>query len=79
MILLTDLKTINKTRDITVQYGTEVVGLPGDMVRSFIRCTNAACKRFPNEDVLAEGLRLIPPEFREVLEWLYEKLNDVIV
>lgn len=78
LVLLNDPDTINEEHDIVVQYGTEVIGLCGTMVRSFIKCTNKGCVAFPTyteEEVLEEGLSLIPPEFRPVLKFLYKKLK----
>lgn len=79
MVLLNDPDTINEEQDIEVQYGTEVIGMCGNIVRSFVRCTNKAFERFPEEDVLEEGLRLVPPEFRPMFAFLYEKLKGVII
>ena len=79
MVLLSDPDTINEEHDIKVQCGTEVIGLCGEMVRCFVKCANTACERFPEEDVLKVGLSLIPPEFRSVFEFLYEKLKGVVI
>ena len=79
MVLLNDLETINEECEIKIQYGTEVVVMCGEMVRSFVRCTNKGYERFPEEDVLEEGLRLIPSQLRYIYRFLYEKLNDVIM
>ena len=79
MVLLNDPDTINEACEVKVQYGTGVVVMCGEMVRCFIKCTNKGYEQFPEEDVLEEGLRLIPPQLRYVYRFLYEKLNDVIV
>ena len=78
VVTLTDPKDFNSASIIEVQYGTKVVGLCGDMVRNFIRCTNNAYITFPDEDVLAEGLELIPPHARPIVKHLYEEMKDKV-
>lgn len=78
-ILLTDLEDINRAAIIRVQYGTDVCFLRGDLVRSFIKCTNEAIAKHPGEDCLSCGLQQIPESVRFVVEYLYEILCEVIV
>lgn len=81
IVTLTDSEDLNETSVIEVQYGTEVFGLCGEMVRSFVRCVNKARATWltrTEEEILAEGLRIIPSETRPLLKHLYEEMKDRI-
>lgn len=76
--ILTNPEDFSSARIIEVQHGTEIIGLPGNIVRSFIECTNKGYLTDPWEDVIGAGLELIPPPFRPVFRHLYEEMKDKI-
>ena len=78
IVTLTDPENLSSACIKEVQYGTEVLGLPGDLVRSFVECTNKGYLTDPWEDVIEEGLELRPPPFRPVFRHLYEEMKDRI-
>lgn len=79
IVLLTDLDDVNTITYITVQLGTDTFSLHGEVVRSFVRCTNEAYAIYPKAECLEVGLKLIPPEFRPLFEHLYKRLGGIIV
>ena len=76
--LLTDIEDVNEAFDIEMMWDGHVRHLCGFVVRAFVAATNEAYSMFPGKDCLADGLELIPPEMRDVFEYLYEELKEVI-
>lgn len=78
IVLLTELSKVDAIEIFEVQVGTMVIGLHGDMVRSFVHCMNKACASYPEADCLEYGLEWIPPEYRDVFTYLYETCKELI-
>lgn len=79
IVLLTDLDDVNTVAFMEVQTGTDMLVMRGEVVRSFVQCTNKAYETFPEAACLEEGLKLIPPTLQPVFAHLYEKLGGIII
>lgn len=79
IVLLTNVEDIEKVKYIKVQCGAGELILPGEVIRSFVKCANHAYHDYPHRDCLTVGLEFVPPELRPIYEYLYETLKETII